>query len=979
MHLRLSYVRPEGRTTNLGITVDATALVGDLARALYRQDPAHDGAEAPGGLTLSVERRTAQGTTAVLDPDRNLIEAGLRSGSLVRLSRERPADSVGKDRGPAVAQLRVLSGPDKGREFALPAGVSHIGRLPSCDVHLTDPLVSKRHARVVVGESIGIVDQGSANGIICGGVRVDKTIVGPSDVLRLGDTLVSIAATRQAGTVEPTSPNIEFNRSPRVEPRFEPETFRTPTAPSRPNPMRFPVVAMIAPLVMGIVLFAVTRSAMSIVFVVLSPLLMMGMYLDQRRSTALQLKQQKTDFDTTLRVVADELTEARERERGVRLARHPSLVDMRRAVHLLGPLLWCRRPEAPGFLTVRLGVGAARSLCGVDHPDFDATALPAYLARAREFARTFEYIDGVPIVGDLRSAGALGAAGPRGVVDGVARGLLFQLVTQHSPAELVVAVFASPASRSTWEWVEWLPHAGSPHSPLPGEHLADNPGSGGLLLGAIEDLISARLGGGLGLRGSARGDVDVEKGIPAPEDHPVPPLPALVVMVDDDAPVDRARLIRLAETGPDVGVHVVWSATQVESLPSVCRTYVELHADVDSAITGVVRHGLVSSPVSCETLDAAEAADAALLLAPVVDSGVSAEDDTDVPPSVSTLDLVGHRFGRDPDAVVERWREDGSLGSASGGGDDEGNARRRRRRAGDLRAIVGSTGVAPMSLDLRSDGPHALVGGTTGSGKSEFLQSWVLGMATAHSPSRVTFLFVDYKGGAAFADCVDLPHCVGQVTDLSQHLVRRALTSLRAEIRHREHLLNAKKAKDLVTLEKTGDPDCPPSLVIIVDEFAALVQEIPEFVDGVVDVAQRGRSLGIHLVLATQRPAGVIKDNLRANTNLRIALRMADADDSTDVLGVPDAADFPPNIPGRAAAKTGPGRLTTFQAAYSGGRTSETPTAPPIEVSELRFGSPVAWEPPVDDGGAAGDEGPLDISRIVETVGRAARVAGLPT
>ena len=96
------------------------------------------------------------------------------------------------------------------------------------------------------------------------------------------------------------------------------------------------------------------------------------------------------------------------------------------------------------------------------------------------------------------------------------------------------------------------------------------------------------------------------------------------------------------------------------------------------------------------------------------------------------------------------------------------------------------------ALDLRTQGPHALVGGTTGAGKSEFLQAWVLGMAAAHSPDRVTFLFVDYKGGSAFADCVGLPHCVGLVTDLSPHLVRRALTSLRAELRHREHLLNRK-------------------------------------------------------------------------------------------------------------------------------------------------------------------------------------------
>jgi S-DNA-T family DNA segregation ATPase FtsK/SpoIIIE len=147
---------------------------------------------------------------------------------------------------------------------------------------------------------------------------------------------------------------------------------------------------------------------------------------------------------------------------------------------------------------------------------------------------------------------------------------------------------------------------------------------------------------------------------------------------------------------------------------------------------------------------------------------------------------------------------------------------------------------------------------------------------------------------------VDLPHTVGLVIDLSPHLVRRALASLSAELRHREHLLARYHAKDLVELERRGEVGAPPSLVIIVDEFAALVQEVPEFVEGVVNVAQRGRSLGLHLVLATQRPAGVIKDNLRANTNLRLALRTADENDSAYVLGSSVAAYFDPARPGRA-------------------------------------------------------------------------------
>jgi S-DNA-T family DNA segregation ATPase FtsK/SpoIIIE len=283
-----------------------------------------------------------------------------------------------------------------------------------------------------------------------------------------------------------------------------------------------------------------------------------------------------------------------------------------------------------------------------------------------------------------------------------------------------------------------------------------------------------------------------------------------------------------------------------------------------------------------------------------------------------------------------------------------------------------------MSIDLRLHGPHALVGGTTGAGKSEFLQSWVLGMARANSPDRLTFLFVDYKGGAAFADCIDLPHTVGLVTDLSPHLVRRALTSLRAELRFREHLLNRKKVKDLVSLERTWDPETPPSLVIVVDEFAALATEVPEFVDGVVDVAQRGRSLGLHLILATQRPAGVIKDNLRANTNLRVALRLADADDSIDVLGVPDAAHFDPAIPGRGAVKTGPGRIQSFQTGYVGGWTSADAPPAQIELAEMGFDGGTPWELPRPEVTEDADPGPNDIMRMVKAVRAAARQLQIP-
>ena len=213
----------------------------------------------------------------------------------------------------------------------------------------------------------------------------------------------------------------------------------------------------------------------------------------------------------------------------------------------------------------------------------------------------------------------------------------------------------------------------------------------------------------------------------------------------------------------------------------------------------------------------------------------------------------------------------------------------------DRRTLSAPIGIGPgggvVHIDLVADGPHALVGGTTGSGKSELLSTWIAALAALHPPSRLHVLLVDYKGGTSFGPLHRLPHCAGLVTDLTPRLAERALSGMRAELRRRERLVGAAGAGAVAEL---APGDAPASLVVVVDEFATLLDELPEFVDGVLDIARRGRSLGIHVIMATQRPAGVISDAIRANTSLRIALRLPDAEDSRDVLGTPDAAAPPP-------------------------------------------------------------------------------------
>ncbi len=291
--------------------------------------------------------------------------------------------------------------------------------------------------------------------------------------------------------------------------------------------------------------------------------------------------------------------------------------------------------------------------------------------------------------------------------------------------------------------------------------------------------------------------------------------------------------------------------------------------------------------------------------------------------------------------------------------------RARWRAGGDaVRTPLGVGPHGPVLLDLVRDGPHGLVGGTTGAGKSELLRSLVAGLAAGADAEHLSFLLVDYKGGAALDACVRLPHVVGVVTDLDEQLGRRALTSLEAELQRRERLLRAAGVADLPGHLALGREPLP-RLVVVVDEFAALARELPGFVTALVDVAQRGRTLGVHLLLATQRPAGVVSDDVRANTALRVALRVQDAADSVDVLGTADAAAIPRDCPGRALVRLGPGELVPVQAALV---TCRAPgDAPAVRVH--RPGQPAAAPTPLDR--------PTDLVRLVEAVRVAHEQAGL--
>ncbi len=338
-------------------------------------------------------------------------------------------------------------------------------------------------------------------------------------------------------------------------------------------------------------------------------------------------------------------------------------------------------------------------------------------------------------------------------------------------------------------------------------------------------------------------------------------------------------------------------ARSLEELPTDCDTIVRLHGPARAEIVRSTSHpvGLCFRP-ELVTLDQATGLAAALRerarTAGLVDLSSPYRP---IPPTVALADL---------EIPVRSAGPAGAFDPVGPG--DLPDLAPAVRSAGGLACAIGVGHRGAVSIDLIAAGPHAVVGGTTGSGKSELLVTWVTAMAAVHSPEEVTFLLIDFKGGAAFRPLLGLPHCVGLITDLDAREAGRALASLAAELRHRERSLRAAGVRDIDELRARGTrPGRLPRLVIVVDEFATMLTTFPELHALFVDIAARGRSLGVHLILCTQRPNGVVRDALLANCSLRLSLRVNNAADSLAVLGTDAAAALSATLPGRCLISAG--------------------------------------------------------------------------
>jgi S-DNA-T family DNA segregation ATPase FtsK/SpoIIIE len=922
VRLRLVVQRAQGERRDVAVDLDPDCPTSSLVDALAR----HVGFD--GGNAAAYSR--SLGTW--LDGEREVAASGLRSGDLIVLASSEAAQVSRSRTVAAPFELRVVGGPVSGTTVALAPGEHVVGRGKGATVRLDDPSISREHVRLLVQPTgVEVADAGSSNGTFLEGTALTAPVaLEPGLLIRAGRTLLTVRTRTEREPVRAgPDGSVAFNRPPRVASRFAPATLDVPAPPEESHRPRLPLATSLVPLAGGLVLWALTKNPISLVFAALTPVMAVWTFLEDRRRGRRTFGRKLGKFEQGLQQLELELERRRAEEIAFRRDSVPDAAELLARARRAQPRLWERRPADDDFLALRVGVADRPSLTAVALPDRGEDELRA---QTEQVVARFRTVELVPVGVDATEAGPVGVAGTPERVAALGRWLAMQAATLHSPRDLVIAAAVSHEQLREWDWLKWLPHTrlGS----AAGETtLASGSGATRELFRALARLLDER-------KAEAQARFAGRAGRP---------LPAVLVIVDEAVPQDRTMVAPLLAEGAEQGIHALWLGTDIRALPGECRTLVEVADDVARLTVTDARSGERIDDVTADFVGAEVARETALALAPLVDTSAAAGVQ-EVPRRVSLLELLGMEQAT-PALVAERWR--GSAGRPTG--------------------PVGVSAEGTFQVDLVRDGPHALVGGTTGAGKSELLQTLVASLAASAPPDRLTFLLVDYKGGAAFKECVELPHSVGFVTDLDAHLTRRARLSLNAELKRREGVLRAAGAKDLAELAARDPGRAPAALVIVIDEFATLVNEVPEFVDAVVDVAQRGRTLGLHLVLATQRPRGAITENIRANTNFRVAMRVASPAESEDVIGAPDAARIPRTLPGRAFALTGHGELTEFQAAYVGALTRPRRGGPPVSVTDLAFSGPIAGR----GAAAASDDGDSsDLEELVRAIREAAETAG---
>ncbi|WP_431953560.1 type VII secretion protein EccCa [Nocardia lijiangensis] len=688
-----------------------------------------------------------------------------------------------------------------------------------------------------------------------------------------------------------------------------------------------PVVMVVAVVGMIAMMVMMGRSLLSNPFMMMFPMMMLmsmiGMMAGFRGGggpkKAAELNEERKDYFRYLDQVRRDVRKTGNAQFNALLWSHPTPNDLQSVVG--SRRMWERRPNDPDFGHVRVGIGSHRLATRLARPETGPLEdlEPVSTVALRRFVRTHSVVHGLPTAISLRAFPAINIEGDRAAALTLVHAMLMEFTVFHGPDHTAVAIICADPDGPAWSWAKWLPHLQHPVE-------RDGMGSARMMyrsLAELETSMAAEL---------------LERGRFMRNAQPTAGRVHLLVIIDDGYVSGTERIVS------DAGL---------DSVTVLDLTAPQTGLAVRRGLQLVVNDGMVAAKsavgveqfATADTVTSAEAEalgrDLARYRIATAAQMVSLGDEARADPGLMALLKVPDAAQIDP-SVVWRPRSD-------------------RER---LRVPIGVTpDGTPVEIDIKESaengmGPHGLCIGATGSGKSEFLRTLVLSMVTSHSPDLLNLVLVDFKGGATFLGLDSLPHVAAVITNLEEELsmVDRMKDALSGEMNRRQELLrSAGNFANVTEYEKAraagAQLDPLPALFVVVDEFSELLSQKPDFADLFVMIGRLGRSLRVHLLLASQRLEENKLRGLDSHLSYRIGLRTFSANESRAVLGITDAYHLP-SVPGSGYLKSDADDPLRFNASYVsgpyvspsgthqvdgrsvGGQSPQVFTAGPVEMPE---------------------------------------------